>query len=68
MNNNDRKIYAKDWKTVYYDGKEVKDAEAKSFKIIGYGYAKDWKCVYYNGEMMKDAEVQSFQIIEKKKK
>lgn len=65
--------YGKDKKNVYYEGKKVKNADAKTFEILGYTpeyrsmaicyfYGKDEKNIYYRGEVLKEADVKTFKV------
>ena len=52
--------YAKDGKSVYYQGKKVAGASAASFVDLGSGYGKDARNVYYQGRRILKASPSSF--------
>ncbi len=65
--------YGKDKNNVYYEGKKVKNADAKTFEILGYTpqyiftavcyfYGKDEKNIYYKGVILKEADVNTFKV------
>lgn len=47
---------------VMYNGKEVKNADAKTFTILGYGYAKDKNRVYLYGTELQYVDATSFRL------
>lgn len=47
---------------VYFRGREISDAHASSFEILGDGYAKDSFHVYWRGEILDDASPSSFKV------
>lgn len=47
---------------VMYAGQLVREADASSFQILGYGYAKDRYNVYLNGDVLNFVDPQSFRL------
>jgi len=45
---------------ISYEGKTVKQADAKSFKSLGYGYGKDNNHVYYLGKILEYVDPDGF--------
>lgn len=45
-----------------YDGKEIREADARTFVVLGHGYAKDRENVYLNGKMLPWVDPQSFSL------
>lgn len=54
---------AKDSLNVWFKGKPILRAHAKSFVILEGGYQKDQKDVYHNGKRIKNARSHAFEII-----
>jgi len=52
-------------KKVFYQGVEIKDADADSFTVISEEYAKDKQKVYFTGILIKEADVETFHYSEK---
>ena len=48
---------------VFYDGKPVKGASARTFKVLHDGYAADAWNVYHDGIRIPEASVQSFTVL-----
>ena len=55
--------YFVDGRHVFFDGHEVKDASASSFRILRDGYAKDAWNAYHNGHKIKGASSASFKAL-----
>lgn len=61
------KSFAKDKHQVYYKGKKIKHASAKSFEYLTnseYGYAKDNLHAYFDNEVILTADPKSFKVLE----
>lgn len=58
--------YTKDKWTIYYNGKEIKEATPISFKTLGNGYAKDNWNVYYKGVKIDEANSDTFKVLDDK--
>ncbi len=58
------KRYAKDKKNVYYKGRLIEGASAKSFKLIDHAYAVDEHSVFYQYKKL-EADLNSFEYIGK---
>jgi len=59
-------VYIKDDKTVFSDfsfSNTLKNADVKSFEVLGQYYGKDKNNVYLMGEKIKKADVKTFQVI-----
>jgi len=55
--------YAKDEKTVYYDGQAITGADAASFEALGDYYGKDNNFGWYGKDTIKTARGSSFSVI-----
>lgn len=57
-----KSLYYKSQWDVYYDGRKIEDASAKSFVELGQGYAKDSFNVFYKGRKLEGAIPSKFVV------
>lgn len=48
-----------------YEGRVIREADAKSFQILGHGYAKDRYNVYLDGQVLRFVDPQTFRLYER---
>lgn len=59
----ERGDYGKDKKHVYFQERQVKDANPSSFVTLKSNYAKDTKSVFYAGNRIEDADPESIELL-----
>ena len=59
----DTLAYGIDRRHVYYAGKIVPDADASSFRYLGFGYGKDRRWVFYKGKRMYEVDAETFRVL-----
>ena len=55
--------YGLDQRYVYFEGRLMSGADARSFEYLGHGYARDRRSVYYCGEVLKGANPRTFRVL-----
>lgn len=55
--------FAKDDKTVFWEGKKITKAKPDTFKIINRNYATDGKHIFYHRDIVDNADIESFEIL-----
>lgn len=55
-------VYSGDRNNVYFRGRLVKNADAMTFRDMGYGYGKDRMHVFFQGVMIPSADPRTFKI------
>ncbi len=55
--------YGVDRNAVYYEGRMMAGADARTFEYLGHGYARDRNVVYYRGEVMRGANPRTFRVV-----
>ena len=60
----DNEKYARDKNSVFYNGRIIKNADPKAFKLIKHGYSKDENFVFLDDAMVIFANPKSFQPLE----
>lgn len=55
-------MYAVKNNKVTYDNKTIREADARSFQVLGYGYAKDRYNVYLDGNVLRFVDPQTFRV------
>lgn len=54
--------YTTNGNSVSYNGRTVPQADAKTFKDLGYGYGRDIKSVFYHGELLPYVDPHTFSL------
>ena len=55
--------YGVDRNAVYYEGRMMAGADARTFEYLGHGYARDRNVVYYRGEVIRGANPRTFRVV-----
>ena len=55
--------YGVDRNAVYYEGRVMTGADARTFEYLGHGYARDRNVVYYRGEVVRGANPRTFRVV-----
>ena len=55
--------YGVDRNAVYFEGRVIPGADARTFEYMAHGYARDRRAVYYRGEVLQGANPRTFRVV-----
>ena len=55
--------YGVDQNAVYFEGRVIPGADARTFEYLAHGYARDRRAVYYRGEVLQGANPRTFRVV-----
>ena len=55
--------YGVDRNAVYFEGRVIPGADARTFEYLAHGYARDRRAVYYRGEVLQGANPRTFRVV-----